>query len=303
MPNAKGDSTTLFVALWMLGASAAFIFAAIAIRTLSAEFNAFEINAVRSAGGLILLVFAGMSEPVLLRDLKLASAPFHIPRNVVHALGGLLWTIAIAMLPLATVFSLEFTAPAWAALLAYPVLGEKARWRTVAGIAASFLGVLLIWRPGVAGLDAAALIPLGAAFFFGLSVLLTRKLTRFQSIYAILFWMMIIQLPINLAGVYLFPSAASLSSIGLAEAAAFGALAVAGLCSQLCLSGALRIGEATVVMALDFLRVPLIAIVGVTLYSEALDVWVLAGFAAIAVGITFGTLTKRSPVHNPLAGS
>jgi drug/metabolite transporter (DMT)-like permease len=287
----------------MGGASTAFIFAAIAIRTLSAEFNAFEINAVRSAGGLILLVFAGISEPSLFRDLKLSSAPFHIPRNIVHALGGLLWTIAIATLPLATVFSLEFTAPAWAALLAYPILGEKPRLRTVVGIAASFAGVLMIWRPEIGSLNTAALVPLGAAFFFGISVLLTRKLTRFQTIYAILFWMMVIQLPINLAGAYFFPSSGYLFRIGLAEAAALGALAVAGLCSQLCLSRALQIGEASVVMTLDFLRVPLIAVVGVALYSEALDIWVLAGFAAIAAGIAFGTLTKRSPVHDPLAGS
>lgn len=290
-------STPVLVFMWMTGALVSFVFAAIAIRTLTTHFNVFEIGVVRTAGGLAIIAGAAFVRPGLFGDILSSDATIHASRNVVHAIGGILWTMAIGLLPLATVFSLEFTAPAWVAILAYPMLGERLGRRAIIGIAAGLAGVLIILRPAPGSVDLNALLPLGAAFCFAMSVLLTRRLALTETLIAILFWMMTLQLAFFGAGALVmgggtafggeWPEGALLAMVGLA---------CAGLGSQLCLSRALQIGEATMVVPLDFLRVPLIAMIGWLLYGEPLSVWIFLGAACILAGITYGLMPDRPAV-------
>lgn len=291
------------VALWMTGALVSFVGAALSIRVLSRHLDVFEINMIRTGGGLCVLACVLVVLPHLLRDIHPRRLAAHLPRNAVHALGGMFWTLAIAQLPLATVFSLEFTAPAWAALLAFPVLGERIRLHSIAGIAACMVGVLIILRPDPATFDGAALLPLAAAFCFGLTVLLTRRLTRTETTFAILFWMMAIQFALNAVGAIASPHGGAPRDLTDPTLLGAGAmLVVSGLLSQLCLSKALQIGEAIVVLSIDFMRVPLIAAIGYLIFDEPLDAWVFAGFAVIALGITTGLVSQARRVEESAAG-
>ncbi len=287
-------STPVLVFVWMTGALISFVFAAIAIRTLTGHFNVFEIGVVRTAGGLAIIAGAAFVRPGLLSDIISSDPTIHAGRNIVHAIGGILWTMAIGLLPLATVFSLEFTAPAWVAILAYPMLGERIGRRAMVGIAAGLVGVLVILRPAPGSVNLTALLPLGAAFCFAMSVLLTRRLALTESLAAILFWMMTLQLAFFGAGALVMGGGTAFSG-PWPDGALFAmvGLACAGLGSQLCLSRALQIGEATMVVPLDFLRVPLIAMIGWLLYGEPLSVWIFLGAACILAGITYGLMPDR----------
>jgi drug/metabolite transporter (DMT)-like permease len=79
---------------------------------------------------------------------------------------------------------------------------------------------------------------------------------------------------------------------------AIAGLGTAGLFAHFCISNAFRAGDASVVVPLDFLRIPLIAVVGWWLYSEPLDVFVFAGAGLIVSGIVWNL---RSEVRRPLA--
>ena len=59
-----------------------------------------------------------------------------------------MWTLAIALLPLATVFALEFTTPAWTTLLAVLFLGERITGGRLTALVCGLVGVLVIVRPG-----------------------------------------------------------------------------------------------------------------------------------------------------------
>lgn len=300
--TASETANTLSIILWMTGALGAFVLAAVSIRSLGVQFNAFEIGAVRTGGGLVVLNIALWQWPSLRASVTTSRFTDHLLRNLAHALGGILWTIGITLLPLATVFSLEFTAPAWAALLAYPLIGERIRRQAVVGIVASLAGVILILRPSPATFDIVALIPVGAAFCFGISVLLTRKLTQTQTVFAVLYWMMMIQFPINVTGALFVPAQSGFAiSPSAPTLIAMAMLVIAGLCSQLCLSRALQIGSAMKVIPLDFLRVPLIALIGWFFYGENLDAWVFAGAAVIMGGIWYGLKagTQKEVSRNP----
>jgi drug/metabolite transporter (DMT)-like permease len=69
-------------------------------------------------------------------------------------------------------------------------------------------------------------------------------------------------------------------------------LGIVGLTSHYCLTNAFRSGDATVVVPLDFLRIPLIALVGWTFYGEPLDMFVFAGAGLIICGVLWNLLAE-----------
>ena len=81
------------------------------------------------------------------------------------------------------------------------------------------------------------------------------------------------------------------------------ALAVAGLTSHYCLTQAFRFGDATVVVPLDFVRIPLIALVGWMFYGEALDGFVFAGAALIICGVLWNLFAESRRPGLPVAAS
>jgi drug/metabolite transporter (DMT)-like permease len=228
----------------------------------------------------VLLAIA-IARPSLWRNLLTRRMGLHVVRNSVHFVGQYTWALAVTLLPLATVFALEFTMPMWVALLAVPLLGERMTASRLGSVMLGFLGVLVIVRPGLASFQPAALLVLGAALAFAISLIATKKLTHDVSTFVIIFWMNCIQLPMALAGSdFLFFLRLDQSTI--IPALAFG---VVGLTSHYCLANAFRSGEASVVVPIDFMRIPLIALIGWLYYDESIDVYVFVGAALIICGV------------------
>src|SRR5262249_10615920 len=75
---------------------------------------------------------------------------------------------------------------------------------------------------------------------------------------------------------------------------------ISGLASHYCLANAFRWGDASVVVPLDFLRIPLIAVVGWWLYGERLDVFVFAGAALIITGILWNLRSEAARAVRPI---
>ena len=69
---------------------------------------------------------------------------------------------------------------------------------------------------------------------------------------------------------------------------------IAGLTSHYCLSNAFRAGDATLVVPLDFMRIPLIAVVGWAFYGERLDIFVLLGALIIVAGVLWNLRPRRA---------
>ncbi|MCX7382913.1 MAG: DMT family transporter [Alphaproteobacteria bacterium] len=281
------------VVLWMMGTLAAFLVLAVAIRALVPALSVFEILALRNLGGIVILgVWALLRARghfgAPSRDGITAPRPLwlHTTRNVFHFAGQALWTTGLTLLPIATVFALEFTAPAWTVVLAVLFLGERLTAGRVGAVVLGFAGVLVILRPGMAAFDPAGLIVLAAAAMFGVQLITTKRLTGSNTVLNILFWMNIMQLPMYLVAQGLTGRAPLiLPHLTLAMVPALIALCSCGLLAHVCLTNAFRHGDAIVVVPIDFLRIPLITLVGVLLYGEAFDPMVLLGSAVTAAGI------------------
>jgi drug/metabolite transporter (DMT)-like permease len=291
----------------MTGALLSFSVSALAIRALGKQLTTFEILSIRSGLGLAVLLVLAAARPALRQELVPRYMGFHLARNATHFVGQFAWALAVTLLPFATVFSLEFTTPAWVALLAALILGERMTKSRLGSIVLGFLGVLVIVRPGLASFQPNALLVLFAAFTFGILLIVTKQLTNRVSTFVIIFWMNLMQLPMALA----WPSALAatggpslfVSRLGADLVLPTLALGVVGLTSHFCLTQAFRSGDATVVVPLDFLRIPLIALVGWTFYGESLDGFVFVGAGLIICGILWNLSAESRRSRSPVAAS
>lgn len=281
----------LRAALWMTGAIAAFSSMAVAGRMVTLELDTFELMLYRSLIGIGIVIgvarLAGRLGEVSTQKLGL-----HLIRNISHFTGQNLWFWAIATIPLAQVFALEFTSPLWVAVLAPLILGERLTRARALAAAVGFVGIVIVARPNPAALEPGALAALAAAIGFAGSAMFTKRLTDSQSVVSILFWLTVMQ-----AGMALVCAGID-GQIALPSAAAWLPLAVigvAGLTAHFCLTSALMVAPAIIVMPLDFLRLPVIAVVGMALYGEALDWVVFAGAGVILAANFINLRTELRP--------
>jgi drug/metabolite transporter (DMT)-like permease len=265
-------------ALWMAGWLALMLIVAVAGREATRELNVFQIAEVRSLIGFLMLYpliyfnggFAAMKTS---RPLQ------HIGRNLIHYGAGLGWFFALTLIPLGQVVAIEFTMPIWTAILAASFLGERMTVSKIAAIVLGVVGVIVIVRPETGQVNPGQLIALGAAVGFGISVAMMKSLTRTESTLTIIFWMLVIQ-----SAVGFFPA---LCVWKWPSAYAFGMVAVLAFCgtfSHYCMARAMLHADATVVLPMDFLRVPLTATAGWLIYSERLDLFTVLGAALILAG-------------------
>jgi len=269
------------VVLWMSGALLSFSTMAVSVRELAANLSIFEILAIRSSTGVLVLGALALLSPTLRQMVVPRRMALHLLRNSTHYAGQYMWALSLTLLPLATVFSLEITMPAWTMLLATICLGEPLTRSRIAAVVLGIVGVLIILRPGLAAFQPAALLVLAAAFAYAISMINTKQLTTTESSFAIIFWMNVMQLPMSLAGSSLdFPLRLTSEDI----LPLFG-IGLSGMASHYCLSNAFRAGSAGMVVPLDFMRIPLIALVGWWLYGESLDIFVFIGALTIISGV------------------
>jgi len=282
---------TLHAVLWMTGALLSFSAMAVSVRELAGTLTIFEILAVRSGSGLAIVLAIGLVHPSLLRSVGRRRIGLHFLRNAVHYASQYAWAASLTLLPLAVVFALEFTMPAWTVLLAALVLGERLSASRVGVVVLGFVGVLVIVRPGFDAFRPGTMLILAAAFGFAITMVATKALTRGESTYAIVLWMNLMQLPMALLGSDLM----FVARLGADLALPVIGIGVAGLASHFCLSNAFRAGDAIVVVPFDFLRIPLIALIGWWLYGEALDAFVFLGAGWIIAGVLWNVRSESRP--------
>ncbi len=264
----------------MTGSIASFSSMAVAGRELSTELDTFEIMMYRSLFGVLIVVGIAWAAGTL-SQINKEKFGLHVVRNLAHFTGQNLWFYAVTIIPLAQVFALEFTTPLWVIALSPLILGERLTVTRLIAAIMGFIGIMLVARPDMAGINSGVISAAACAIFFALSIMFTKKLTRTASITCILFYLTSMQLVFGIIAAGYDGDIALPSATGLPLVLLIGA---AGLMAHYCLTNALAIAPATVVVPIDFVRLPAIAVVGMLLYNEALDFWVFAGAAIIFAG-------------------
>jgi len=263
---------------------------AVAGREAMRELNVFQLMEIRSGLGLVMLY------PLIrlaggFAALRTSRLRMHAGRGLFHYSAQLGWFFALTLIPLGQVVSIEFTMPIWTAILAASFLGERMTVWKISAIALGLIGVFVIVRPTTGAINPGQLIALAAAVGFGTSVAMMKSLTRTEASVAIVFWMLVVQV---VAGalptlyVWVWPSP-------YVWACAI-AVAISGTYSHFCMARAMLYADATIVLPMDFLRVPLTAAAGWLIYAERLDAFTVLGAMLILTG---NLLNLKPPAPRP----
>ncbi|MEM9602247.1 MAG: DMT family transporter [Pseudomonadota bacterium] len=270
-------SDPMRAAFWMVGAMLSFSLMAVAGRELAGQHDTFEIMLYRSLIGLVVVVVIARASGTL-DQVRTQRFGLHVARNAFHFAGQNLWFFAVGFIPLSQLFAFEFSTPLWGALFAPLVIGERWTRTRLLACGLGFVGILIVARPDSVSLSWPTLAAATCALGFAGAFLLTKRLSRTESITCILFWLTVIQAVFGVVfvfwdGTITWPSAATAPWVV--------AVGLCGLLAHFSITKALKLAPATMVMPLDFMRLPLIATVGFLLYGEPLLLSVFAGSAII----------------------
>ncbi|MBR9828190.1 MAG: DMT family transporter [Oceanospirillales bacterium] len=289
----KDRHPVLIAAFWMVGALFSFMAMAVSGRELSADFTTYQILFFRSLLGVFLIgtlvAYSGWGQ---LRTNRVGG---HLMRNIAHFGGQYGWFYALAFIPLAEVIAIEFTTPIWTALLAWMLLGERLTLPRLTALFFGIAGLLLILRPGLETLHPATLAILFGAVGYAMSYIQTKSLSATETPLCILFYMTLIQLPFGM-----IPSLIDWKTPELHTLPWILVVGVTAMSAHYCMARAFKLADATVVVPMDFMRLPLIALVGYLFYDEQIDLPVALGAGLMLAGnlINIRAEQRKAPLRS-----
>ena len=274
--------------LWVIGALTSFCLMAIGARELNSQIGIFQILFFRSIVGLLVLLpimfLSKKSSFLLPKRIKL-----HLVRNLFHFAGQYGWFLGIGLLPLATVFAIEFTVPLWTIIISYFFLKESITVRKVIAVLLGILGVIVIVQPSLEVARYGSLMVLGAAICYAFSHVATKSLSNTENPITIIFMMCLIQAPL---GLLLFikgwTTPAGIQWLWLVI------IGVTALSAHYCMTKAMQHAEVTFVVTMDMFRLPLISLIGVLLYAEHFSVALILGMLLIVAGNSVNIYGKEN---------
>lgn len=264
----------------MLGAAASFTSMAIAGREMAHELDTFEIMMYRSFIGIIIVLSVAYFSKTL-QQINRNHLGLHFIRNLSHFTGQNLWFYAIALIPFAQLAAFEFSTPLWVALLAPFFLNERLTKVRLLGAAIGFIGILMVAKPGSVNISSGTIAAALCAVGFAGAMITTKLLARTETTTCILFWLTIIQ---AVLGVMCAGFDGDIAVPGLTILPGVILVGVAGLFAHFCITTALHHAPAIIVSPMDFIRLPIMALVGMLWYQEMLDGWVILGALLVFSG-------------------
>lgn len=268
--------------LWMLFTGIVFVIVTALVKYMGPRVPAAESAFLRYLLGLVFLL------PLMRRAL---SRPItgtlwiqFTARGVFHAFGVMLWFYAMTRIPLADVTAINYLAPVYVTLGAALFLGEKLAIRRIAAILAALFGALIILRPGLREVTPGHWAMMLAAVVFGGSYLLA-KVTVDKAPAELVVAMLSVFVTLTL-----FPFALAVwvtptwTEIGILFTVAFFATL-----GHYTMTLAFAAAPMTVTQPVTFLQLVWATLLGVVMFSEAVDIWVVVGGTLILAAVTFIT--------------
>jgi len=244
------------------------------VRHVSTELPPFQIAFFRNLFGLaFLLPLLVRSKFVMFRTNRIG---LHAVRAVINIVAMLMFFTALSTTPLAKVTALSFTAPIFMAVLSILVLGERFRVYRWLAIAAGFLGMLIILRPGIVALDTGGLLAAGSAALWAVAMVMIKLLSRTESSLSIVAWMGVFLCVFSLGpALWVWQPPTNENLVWLSF------IGLSGTVAQISLSQALKETEPTSVLPFDFLKIIWTALLGAWFFAETPDLYTWVGAAVI----------------------
>ena len=244
------------------------------IRYASAELHPVQIAFFRNFFGF--LVFLPILARVGFGFLRTERLALHAFRGVLNIIAMFMFFYALSIAEVARVTALAFSAPVFAGILSVIFLGERFRLHRWSAIAAGFVGMVIILRPGVIPLELGPVLVIVSSMIWATVLIIIKVMSRTESSLAIVAYMNIFLALFSVGPALWVWDWPTPEGWGLMVA-----IGVTGTLGQLGLSQALAETEPTVVMPFDFLRLIWVAVLGYLFFREIPDLYVWIGGAVI----------------------
>jgi drug/metabolite transporter (DMT)-like permease len=231
--------------------------------------------------GWMLLLIPRLGMIGLVRTTRLG---MNLVRGLLLAVATLFMFTAISFVPLADAYTITFIAPLLVTIFSIPLLGERVGWRRWSAVAAGFIGVLIVIRPGVGMPHWALALPLVTALGFALYQILTRKVagTPGETSVAMLFYLASVGAVVTTALVPFFWR--TVAPFDWLPMAAMGLLGGIG---HLLLIRALTIAPASLLAPFVYTQIVWGVVLGYLVFGDVPNVWMLVGGAVIVASGLF----------------
>ena len=197
-------------------------------------------------------------------------------RAIISLFSMTAWFYAISLIPIGELTAIGFLSPLFGTLAAVLLLGEKVRARRITALAVGFAGAMVMLRPGMSPVGLGQGLALFSAMTGGLMAVLLKQLAGRDDPDKIVFLTTLIMTPLSLVAalfVWRWPTWELLPSITI--------VGLTGVLGHMALARAFRATEASVVVSLEFARLPFTVALGFLLFGELIDVWTWVGAAII----------------------
>ncbi|WP_353616040.1 DMT family transporter [Neptunicoccus cionae] len=265
---------------WMLLTGVLFVGVTGIVRYVGSSVPAAEAAFIRYLFGvLFILPFMGTG---WLRQLDKRLVGTFALRGFCHAIGVILWFYAMARIPIAEVTAIGYLAPIYIAIGAAVFLGEKLALRRIAAIVIAFIGAMIILRPGIQEINSGQMAQVLSAPMFAVSYLVAKRLTA-QAGPSLVVGMLSVFVTIGIApfaiAVWKTPSVTEVLWLALV-----GALATT---AHFTMTKALKAAPLAVTQPVTFLQLIWATILGLVVFGEAVDIFVLLGGGLIICSVSF----------------
>ena len=279
-PRTTADNRILAGILWMLLTGVLFVIVTGIVRHLGSDMPAVEAAFIRYAIGLVLIL--PMLRPLLTVRPTAAEWRLYTTRGLVHGGAIILWFYAMARVPIAEVTAIGYTAPIFVTIGAALFLGERLYLRRIFAVIIAFVGTLIILRPGIQEISPGHWAQVAAAPLFATSFLLAKQMTRTVDPAVIVGMLSVGCTLVLLPGaimVWRTPTAEELGWLALTAC-----VATAG---HYTMTRAFQAAPLTVTQPVGFLQLVWAMLLGMTVFGEPLDPWVMIGGAIIVASATY----------------
>ena len=272
----------LAAVLYMMIAMLFFATMGIFIRLSADQLHPLEVVFFRNFLAVLMML------PWILRQgpsvMKTRRLGLYTARAVFNIIGMVAGFTALTLIPLAEATAISFTTPLFASVGAILFLGEIVRMRRITALAAGFLGMLVVIRPGMEAISVGALLAILHSLTIAVTVLFVKKLTETERPETIVTYMVVLQTPLALIPALFFwewPEA--MTWLWLI------CLAGAGTIGHLCYTRAYQLADVSQIQPIDFIRLPVIAVMAYILFDEIPTMWTWIGAAIIFASAAYIT--------------
>jgi drug/metabolite transporter (DMT)-like permease len=256
------------------------------VKHLGNELPAMEILFFRSAIGLLFVLPLFARNP--LEPFRTKRPGMHLLRGAVGAVGNACFFWTITHMLLADAMALQFSRPLFMIPLAVFLLGETVGLRRTAVAAVGFAGIMLYARPFTGGFEPDAFVGALGALAGGLVVICIKRLATTEPTRVIMFYYALWN-----ALFALIPAALFWVTPTLPQLALLTVVGMLGIGGQSLITHGLTMGEATVLVPLDYSRIIYSAALGYLLFNEIPGPWSFAGMALIVACSLYLVLTEK----------